>query len=355
MSLAQQLDRLNTKFLLLQFTLTKQLDFLEGLFFLMSDGIAARDALRLAMNTGDPLDRGAARIMLEKLHQGLHISSGMRSLFREDLASAVAAAEQSENFAAAGQKVVEHMREQLASRQNVTVQLLRPIAYMAIAAGLYAMFSAQIWPKFEELSPVDSWHELAQINYRVGQFILDYWIFIILGLVLASYGARLLLRRWVGLGRQQVDRLWPLSLYRGLIAAHVMEFLGTMLVAGHDFRTALATVVQHSTPYSHMYLTKVRRRLRDGYSIPRSLDIGLFTAADMSRLKLLAEFQGLHGAMVKMGASSRQSILTKLKIMAGTLNTFGLILVAAAYAGLVASLYLNSSTMPLIGTGMLLK
>lgn len=338
-----RLRALNDRFLALQFNVSRQLDFLDDIFLLIGDGIAPRDALRLSMNSGDPISKVTARNMLGKLREGLPISSGMYGIFRQDVASAIAAAEQNAEFAEAGKKVVAHLREQMKAGQDIVSKLLRPLAYLGFAVGLYAMFSLLIWPRFESLASTESWHVMARINYGIGLFFVNYWYFIIAGLVLGVLGLRYLLVNWAGSGRQRVDHLWPLSLYRELAAANTLEALGTLLVAGHDFRTALATVSKYASPYMKLYLGQVRRRMRDGRNIPRALDIGLFTQGDMSRLRMLAEFQGLRGAMVRMGVIARQDILARLRIMATTLSTVGLAIVAISYAALVLSMYLNSS------------
>ena len=345
MTLARRLEDLNHRFLLLQFTLSKQLDFLDGIFMLMADGIAARDALRLSMHAGTPMDRGAARTLLLRLTEGRQLSSGMRNLFKDDLAHAVAAAEQSANFAENGRKIVTHMREQLATRQGVIGKLVQPAVYIAVAGALYAMFAISIWPRFEVLAPVETWHFLARYNYRIGQFVVTFWPIILLGFGGMVFALQYLMKNWTRYGRQTADRIWPLSLYRYLSAAHMMEFLGTMMLAGHDFRTALATVAQHSSPFATMYISMMRRRLRDGRSIPSAIDVGFFASSDMAKLKLLAEFQGLNECLIRMGALARREVLEKLKRMAATFNTLGLAVVAAAYGGLVSSLYLNSANL----------
>lgn len=345
MILSERLDALNRKFLAMQFSLDRQLDFLNGIFLLIGDGIAPRDALRLSMSAGNPIDNVVARSMLGKLREGLPISSGMHGMFRHDVAAAVAAAEQSDDFSTAGQQVVEHLREQAQTRKGVIGKLLRPAAYLGLAVGLYAMFAVMIWPRFETLAALDSWHPLARANYAFGLFFVNYWYLVLASLALLALGLRYLLVNWSGPMRWHFDRLWPMNLYREVMAANALESLGTLLVAGHDFRTALATVNRYASPYAKLYLRKVQLRLRDGRNIPRALDVGLLTDADMSRLRLLAEFKGLRGAMVRMGETARKAVMARLTAMATLLGGIALTVVAVSYAGLVISMYLNASSL----------
>ena len=345
MNLKGRLDRINRAFIALQFTLPKQLSFLDGLFTLMADGIATRDALRLLMNTGSVIDQYAARAMLLRFREGRGIASGMRKIFQPELASAITAAEQSDNFAESGLKVVEHIKEQYEAGKGVLGKLSRPFLYLLFSGGLYVLFAAQIWPRFEELVATEHWHPLARNNYLIGLFVMHWWWLTLVLLASLAMSLRMALRRWRGRGRLLLDQIWPFTLYRQLVGANILEFVGTMLVAGHDFRTALATVQQRSVPYAHLYVNIMRRRLRDGRSIPRAMDVGIFSEADISRLKLLAEYKGLRDVMISMGNASRDSVLRRFRLMADALNLIGMTLVALSYASLVGSLYLNSNNL----------
>lgn len=355
MTIKERLKEFETKFYYMQFNFSRQLNFLDGIFLLIGDGIAPRDALRLTMNAGDPIDTAVARNMLGRLREGFPLSSSMRDLFRHDVAAAVAAAEQSSDFAGAGLKVVRHLREQLETRQGVVGRLLRPLAYFVLAIGLYSMFSAIIWPRYEDFAPIDTWHPLARTSHIFGLFFVNYWYLVVAGLVLLGLTVRYLMINWTGTLRLYLDQLWPLTLYRGIQAANTLESLGTLLVAGHDFRTALAMATKYASPHTKQYLTKVRYRLRDGRNIPRALDVGLLTDNDISRLRLLAEFKGLRDAMVRMGATSRQILMKRLGAMSALLSAMGLAVVAASYAGLVLSMYLNIANMQtqLTGAGII--
>ena len=336
---------LNERFLLLQFSLPRQLEFLEDLLRLMSDGVAAREALRLTQNTGLPISQTVAEHMLSRLREGQRLSSCMKNLFRPDVVSAAAAAEASTNFVRVAQRVVQHLREQWDARQSVSERLLRPIFYLAIAAILYAMFASMIWPRFEDASAVEDWHFLARINYAIGQFLLSYWEIILAALALFAGSLRVILERWTVFGRRYFDRLWPMALYRELSAARAMEYLGTMLVAGMDVRTALANVIENASPHSRLYLREIHERLHAGHNVAHAMDVGLLTEHDTARLKLLAEHQELYDVMLKMALQTYRSVQVRLKTMAGVFDVTGLVIVAIAYAALVGSLYLNASSL----------
>lgn len=339
------LTKADAKLLSMQFGLRRQADFLENIFLLMEDGIAIRDALRLVAGSDAPIDRNVARHMLDRIQEGLPLSSSMSGLFRRDVIGAVAAAEQSETFAKSGLNLVEHLREHFKTYRQVAGKLLRPIPYLAFAVGLYVMFAVMIWPRFEIVSSPETWHPMAYVNYTIGLFVADYWLWLLVAPMVVAYLAWLLLRRWVGLGRQTLDRIWPFSLYRNIAAVNVISHLSVMLIAGHDFRAALTATARNATPHSLLYLNQMNHYLRAGYSIPRALDVGLFTKNDMNRLKILAEFKGLYTALVRMSATSRETALAKLRVTATVLNTIGLALVALSYALLVVSLYLNATNM----------
>ena len=342
MNLRATLGRLDEAFLMLQFgaSLPKQLAFLEGVFALMSDGIPPRDALRLTASAAAPLDRQVARHMLRKLREGRAMSSCMDRLFRFDVVSAITAAEQTENFSGNGITVLRHIRGQYDARSGVFRQLLMPALYVILACGIYAFFAALIWPKFATLILPEQWPATAKATYGIGSFIANFWMVMVAVVVVLIVGMRLLLRRWTGRGRRLLDRVWPFTLYRVLLAANALESVGTLLVAGHDIRTALATVSRHASPYTRMYFDMMRRRLRDGRSVSRALDVGFLNRRDMYRLNLLAEHQNLRRVMVSTGVAAREGVLAQFRVTAGLLNTLALVAVAASFAALILSVYL---------------
>ena len=341
-NLNRRLENANNAFLLAQFGVARQVSFLDGVFTLVKDGIAPRDALQLMVRTGDQIEQQVARALIRRMREGMSLARGMERLFRPDLTFAVAATEQSERFGEAGLGVVEHMREQLETRQGVIGKLAVPLLYVFFAAALYGAFAYAIWPRFEAMVPLESWNRLAYSNYTVGKFIIERGPFVLAFLGLAGFAVGVVLRRWSGPRRRLLDRVWPFTLYRGLAATGVLESLGTLLVAGQDFRTAVNTAARHSAPFVRYYLELVRRRLREGHNIALSLDVGFFADGDMARLKLLAEYHGLREVMVRMGVASRRAILAQLRAIANALNFAGIALVAFSYAGLIISLYLLS-------------
>ncbi|MXY15328.1 MAG: hypothetical protein F4Y53_06605 [Proteobacteria bacterium] len=329
------------KFLVAQFNLNKQADFLESVLLLVKDGISARDALRLVAESNNPVHRQVAYIMLAKLREGFPFSSGMEQLFRKEIIISIVGAELTEHFADSGLKVVAHIREQSTTYRGVFAKLLQPVVYLGFAVGLYVMFSITIWPRIAELAAPDTWHTLARINYSAGLFFIHYWPYMIFltGLVLCGVWA--LLRQWAGPRRKLLDRAWPFTLYRSITASRVMDFFNTMMLAGHDFRTVLATALTHFPPYANLYISQMHMQLREGRNIARALDVGLFTKHDVSRLRLLSELQGLEHTMARMGAEMRRETLSRLRVTSIILSGVGRATVALSYAGLVASLYLN--------------
>ncbi len=351
MRMKDALARIEEVFLMAQFSssLPKQLAFLEGIFALMSDGIPPRDALLATAKLAAPLDRQVARHMLRRLREGRAMSSSMDRLFRFDVVSAITAAEQTENFTENGIIVLRHIQGQYEARSGTLRQLVMPGLYVLLACGVYAGFALRVWPEFEEVRTrnfsLEDWPASARIAYDTGLFISDFWWVMAVAAVIAFVGLRLLLRRWTGRWRRWLDRIWPFRLYRVLLAANAIESMGTLLVAGHDIRMALATVSRHASPYTRMYFDMMRRRLRDGRSVSRSLDVGFLDRRDMYRLNLLAQHQNLRQVMVRTGTAAREGVLAHFRVTAGVLNTFALTAVAMSFAALVLSVYLVAGLM----------
>ena len=344
------LDRLDEAFLKWQFrhSMTKQLAFLEDLFHLMGDGVPLSDCLVLVGRVANSLDRRIARWMLRKLDEGGTILEAMTGIFRQDVVAAVAANYASGKIAESGTQVLERLREQWESRRGVATQLVRPLLYLAVSFGLYAGFSLLVWPDFIiALSAAEAAEmpALAMFAHQVGQFVVQWWEVLLFGVAFAAATIGVALRTWANVLRRLADRVWPLSLYRGLWAANSLEELGTLMVAGEEVGTALETVKTYGTRYSRMYLDRIVRRLEEGYNLSEMLDVGFLSDYDMARLKVLAEHQGLRATIMMTGTASRRATLARIRSTAQALDVAILALVALSFALLIGSVYLAASTM----------
>ena len=344
---AKALDRLDEAFLKWQFrhSMAKQLTFIEDLFRLMGDGIPLSECLELIGRVASPLDRRIARWMLRKLDEGGSIMDAMAGIFRQDVLAAVAANYASGKIAETGIQVLDRLREQWESRRGVVGQLLRPLLYLAVSLILYAGFSLEVWPRFLSEGVAMEMPAMAVFAHGVGQFILAWWPYLLGGVALVVATTGVALRTWANVLRRLADRIWPLSLYRGLWAANSLEELGTLMVAGQEVGAAFETVKAYGTRYSRMYLNMMARRLEEGYNLSEILDVGFLSDYDMARLRVLAEHQGLRTTMMKTGAAARRATISRIRATARTLDLAILALVALSFALLIGSVYLTASAM----------
>ena len=335
---------LEEAFLRWQFRLSiaKQIDFLDGLIRLLSDGLPLHAVLGHTQEVGEPLDRAVAGVLLRKLDEGAPVDEAMESMFRFDVAAAIGAARESGDLSETGLPVLERLRDQQEARRGVVAQLGRPLLYLAVAATLYALFSAQVWPRFEQADKEFQLHPLAEVIHAVGTFIADNWL-IGLGVILAVLLiVRYLLRNWVGATRRGLDRAFPLTLYRGVQAANTLEEVGTLLAAGHEPRTAISALETHATPWLRMYLDGMRRRLDEGADLSGMLDVGLLMRRDMARLHLLADFRDLRTTIALTGVSARNLVLARVRRVARVLESLGIAIVALSLVAQIGAIYLTA-------------
>ena len=339
------LGRLDEVFLRWQFTLsrTKQLDFLDSLLRLMTDGIPFGQACEYHREVGSPVHRAVAKTMLRRLDEGGTAVDAMASLFAVDIVGAFAAAQQSGDLAETGMPVLERLRTQYLARRGVGAQLLKPTLYVIFSLALYAGFAYEIWPRFEITTAKEQWPALAQYTYLAGQAILNWWQVALLGLAVGAVALRLLLRRYAGPGRRLLDRIWPFSVYRELLAANALEELGTLLSAGREPGAALDTVSAHATPYVRFYIERMKRRLDEGRNLAEVLDVDFIGNRHIVRLKLLADYRNLRQTMALTGAAARDATLAYIRRTATALDIAGIGFTGLAFAMLIVSIYLTAT------------
>lgn len=338
----QSLAGIEEAFLRWQFRLSvdQQIEFLDGMIRLLSDGLPLHAVLGHVQEVGEPLHRAVAAVLLRKLDEGLPVDEAMASMFRFDVAAAIGAARESGDLSETGMPVLERLRDQQDARRGAIAQLGRPVLYIAVAATLYAMFSLYVWPRFEEGDfPL---HALAETLHAVGMFIASNWHIGIATIIVALLIVRYLLRSWVGATRRGLDRVFPVNLYRGVQAANTLEEVGTLLAAGHEPRTAISALETHATPWLRMYLDQMRRQLDEGADLAGMLDVGLLMRRDMARLQLLADFRDLRTTIALTGVAARNLILAKVRRTARILETLGIAIVAVSLVAQIGAIYLTA-------------
>lgn len=339
------LAHLDEAFLRWQFGVSraKQLDCLDGILRLMSDGIPFSQACEYTRDVGSPVDRAVADRMLRGLDEGGTAVDAMASLFSMDVVGAMGAAAQSGDLAETGMPVLERLRAQHSARRGVVGQLLKPTLYVLFVLGMYGFCATQVWPRFEEVAAKERWPPLSQVVYEIGTAIVDSWLPALVVLPGLAIALRLLLRRYAGPGRRLLDRIWPFTLYRGLLAANALDELGTLLTAGREPAAALDTISAHASPYGRMYLEQMKRRLDEGRNLAEVLDVGFIANRDVVRLKLLAGYHNLRQTMALTGAAARDSTLRRLRNTAQVLDAAGIALAGTAVGVMFIAFYLTAT------------
>lgn len=347
MPATDSLGKLDEIFLRKQFALSmsRQLAFLEDVVRLVSDGIPFSRSLEHMRNIGNPMYRAAATAMLRGLDEGGTVTDAMLGWFNRSVVGAIAAAQQSGDLSETGGPVLQRLRDQHDSRKGTLAQLIKPSLYLVFAGALYVYFALQVWPKFEEVLEVGEWPPIGQTVYAVSGFIESWWTVVLGVLVGGGIVLRTVLRLWSGKARKWLDKVWPFSIYRGLLAANTLDELGTLLTAGQEPSVALDTISEHATPYMRWYLNQMRRRLDEGTNLSEMLDVGFISHADMTRLKILAEYRNLRETMATTGVAARNAILARVRRIAHTLDILGVSVVGLSFAVLIGAVYIVSSHM----------
>jgi len=343
--LAQRLESLASieeAFLRWQFRLSvdRQIEFLDSMINLLSDGIPLHAVLRHTQEVGEPLHRAVAGVLLRKLDEGSPVDEAMESMFRFDIAAAIGAARESGDLSKTGLPVLERLRDQQQARRGTIAQLGRPALYIVVAATLYALFSVYVWPRFE-LGEF-TLHPLAEVMHSAGSFIAANWHIGIVVILFTLIVTRLLLRHWVGITRRGLDRVFPLTLYRGIQAANALEEIGTLLAAGHEPRSTLSALDAHATPWLRMYLDRMRRKLDEGDDLSGMLDVGLLMQRDMARLRLLSDFRDLRTTIALTGVAARNLVLAQMRRTARVVENLSVAFVALSLVLQIGAIYLTA-------------
>jgi type II secretory pathway component PulF len=196
---------------------------------------------------------------------------------------------------------------------------------LAFACGIIMNFNTKggILDQFAQVKPVSVWPESGQILYYSAQLLTDGWWAIILGVIAFIMLLNFMLKTYIGPGRDAIDQLPLLNLYRKLTAASFMETMGLLVLNGIVFKQALALISRQASVYLRFHMRLMERRLGKGEgNIADVLNTGLIDRGDIIRLRAIAEAKGFEHALVRQGKQANingMKVLKKVSKLTGAL------------------------------------
>jgi len=334
------LNRVTQKIKAQLFTPKQQQAFLEDIATLVEDGIPAKQAVEVLNKLAAGLTAEVADNVLTKLSEGKYLADGLVGWFPVSVIEIVRAGEEGGTLAKTLQAAAAALAQKNTAITSLLSSLTYPLVVLSLGLGVSVFIKESVFDSFTAIKPVDLWPGNAQAALALGSFVQYRW-FVMLALLIGFFvGLSFFLRYYIGVGRQFVDTLPVLSLYRQVIAARFMETLGLLISNGVVLKKALKIMQYNANPYLSAHLMTMEYRLGGGKeNIAEVLDTGLINPEDLMRLRVIARGKGFEYALLRQGRRANERSLDNIRTTGRLLG--GTLLGAAALlaAFLITSIY----------------
>ncbi|MCD6045134.1 MAG: tcpE [Gammaproteobacteria bacterium] len=314
-----------------------QQSFLEDLATLVEDGVPANKAIDVLESVLEGSAKKAAKSIRRSLAQGQSFSDGMVGWFPHYVVELVRIGEQGGTMVHNIRVAAEALGQRSAVVSTLFSELTYPLVVLSFACGIVMSFNSKggILEQFAVIKPVSIWPTSGQVLYNLAQFLTDDWWLIVLGIIGFIIGLNIVLKTYIGPGRDTIDKLPLLSLYRKLAAGSFMETLGLLVLNGVVFKQALTLISSQASTYLRFHMRLMERRLGKGEgNIADVLDTGLIDRVNIIRLRAIAEAKGFEHALVRQGKQATLNSMAMLNKVAKLLGSLILAL-GAGVAGLM--------------------
>ncbi len=314
-----------------------QQSFLEDLATLVEDGVPAPKAIVVLEKVMEGASKMVAKNISRALAEGKSFSDGMVGWFPHYVVELVRIGEQGGTMVHNIRVAAEALGQQSEVLATVLSTLTYPLIVLVFACGIIVNFNSKggLLDQFALVKPVAQWPGSGQNLYLLAQMLTNGWWIIILGIIGFIILLNFILKTYIGPGRELLDQIPLLNLYRKLTAANFMETMGLLVLNGVVFKQALSLIRGQASIYLRFHMRLMERRLGKGEgNIADVLDTGLINKSDIIRLRAIAEAKGFEHALVRQG---KQANAKGLKVLKKASNILGMLLLclSAVVAGLM--------------------
>ncbi len=339
MAKAEQKKKARTGFDInrLLFRGSDQQSFLEDLATLVEDGVPANKAIDVLYKVLEDPAKKVAKSISDSLARGQSFSDGMVGWFPHYVVELVRIGEQGGTMVHNIRVAAEALGQQSEVIATLASALTYPLIVLAFACGIVMNFNSKggILEQFAQIKPVSKWPGSGQALYSLAQVLTNGWWAIILGIIGFIMLLNFTLKNYIGPGREALDQIPVLNLYRRLTAASFMETMGLLVLNGVVFKQALTLISRQASVYLRFHMRSMERRLGKGEgNIADVLDTGLIDRGDIIRLRAIAEAKGFEHALVRQGKQANANGLKVLKKISNLMGSLVLTM-SAIVAGLM--------------------
>ncbi len=342
-TLQQKLDGFMANLDRLLFSAKDKQAFLEDLATLIEDGVPANKAIDV-LGRLQKKESGTKRLIdaiSQKIAQGRSIAEGMVGWLPQHIVELIRAGETGGTLGGNVRVAAEALGRSNSTLASLFSSLTYPIVVLITGIFVLIYMNGSIFEQFAAIKPVSQWPSQGQQLVAIANFFTNYWLVLIIGMVVFGVAIAKLLKDTIGPVRTVIDQIPVLKVYRITTAARFMETLGLLISNGVVFKQSLRIMQSQASPYLAWHLMLMERRLSRGQSnIAQVLDTGMVSEGDVIRLMAIADAKGFEHALVRLGRQAAEDSAAAIgkfgKVLGGIMLGIGAGLAGFMVTGIYA-------------------
>lgn len=316
-----------------------QLNFLEDLFVLISDGIPANRAIEMLAQVSEGTTREVALSLSDKIGEGQTLADGMQDWFSPNVVEIIRVGEQGGALAQTLESAINMLSQQGVAMGGFIGAVSYPLVVIIAGCFIINYLDKSVFTQFAKIKPVEEWPDAGKDLIGLAKFIRGWWWLVVICIISFILVFKQILVKYTGDFREELDKYPPFTLYRRLVSARFLETLGLLVANGVVFKSAIQVMQLQANPYLMMHLNKMEGLLSKGKSnIADVLDTGLIDSQDLMRLRVMAEVKGFEHGLVRMGIKGTEEATATLnkisKVIGGIFLIMGGILILMIVRGI---------------------
>lgn len=141
--------------------------------------------------------------------------------------------------------------------------LIQPIILLVILTGFMFMMGTRLFPILTQFLDPNTWNFRVKILYNISTSIVENWITVAVGVLVAFFVISFLQSNLVGALRQFLDKMPPFSIYKIVTSASFFIMLTELARAGISIsRSELETVARNCRVYEKKHIRHIARNLQ---------------------------------------------------------------------------------------------
>jgi len=234
-------------------------------------------------------------VWLEKMKMGDSFSKAISGWVPEAELNLISAGETGRGIEVGLGEAIKFARAAQEIKSAIVGGITYPAILTLVVLGFVALFSLQMAPTYMQNLPIERWPTLGQNLYFVSSFIVNNWMYLILGLVLSSVAIGSTIGKWTGHVRQVFDRVPPWSVYKVYQASAFLISLASLMQSGTPLNDSLQKIARSSSPWLAWHINiMIKNMKKGGKNFGMHLNVGLLddeTAGDVIDYSELGKFE----------------------------------------------------------------